>query len=242
MKSDQRLYIYCTTRSNPALQVSAEGIDGAGVAAIVEGELSALVSILDCPDPDSWAAAEMSVLAARACQHDAVIREAFARGAVLPVRFGSFAKDGEAVRDYLRRSHKQLLAGLRMVEGVEEWGAELVLTSRPDDTKAASGADYLRARSDKLRRAGSVDGPLLEAVECLAGRAEVHAVEKAFSSEKGCARVQCVFLVHREKRDAFVGAADEIGRSAVGISINLKGPWPPYRFDLLGVEVTCIGS
>jgi hypothetical protein len=222
--------------------VSAQGVDGAGVTAIAEGELSALASILDCRDTDSWAAVEPRLLAARACQHDAVIQAAFARTAVLPVRFGSFARDAQATRDYLRRSSAQLLAGLQAVEGIEEWGAELVLTSHADDTKAASGADYLRARSNKLRRAGSMDGPVLEAVECLGRRAEAHAVEKASSSEKGGARAKCVFLVHRGNRDSFVRAADEIGKRAGDISIDLKGPWPPYRFDLLGVEVTCIGS
>jgi hypothetical protein len=221
--------------------MSAEGIHGAGVSAIVEGELSALISILDCPDPDSWAVVEPRLLTARACQHDAVVRETFAQAPVLPVRFGSFAKDEEAVRDYLRQSSGQLLTGLSALEGIEEWGAELTFTPPAAEEKPASGADYLRARLKQVRGAGLTDGPLSKAIGWLAGRAEAHAVEKVSSSEKGGASAKCVFLVRGEKRDSFLGTAEEIGESADDVRTNLKGPWPPYRFDLLGIEVTRIG-
>ena len=257
-------YVYCVGRREelgPHVAGAPGAIEeGAGVEAIAGGELAAAASAV--PTADYGEEAFESRLsdpvwtAERAMRHERVVEHFAARGAVVPLRFGTIYLRRERVARMLAEKEGELRAVLARLGGREEWGVnvycerarlkEVIAQVSPrlrelaeQAARAAPGQSYLmgkkiealrddETRAEIRRAAAAVEGALASAAE---GSARLR-VLKSEAGEHGETVAKLAFLVARERFADFRAAAERAAAEHVehGFRLELTGPWPPYNF------------
>jgi hypothetical protein len=157
-----------------------------------------------------------------------------ARPALLPVRFGTFARDLADLESMVR--HRESLARLRLraVRNRAQMTVRIVEAriadpqSRtpnrqssipvPDLRSPARGRSYLRSRQRAL-----------EIPESLALRAAVRRWVREERVERGGRVVSLYHLIPRAAAEPYRSALDRAARAA-GVKVVVSGPWPPYAF------------
>jgi Gas vesicle synthesis protein GvpL/GvpF len=253
-------YLYAITRVDPGGYPDAveaawpSAIDGTSpVTLVAHQDLAAVVSRAPLAQLSSLPLddlSETSPLAGLARRHDAVVRAAFERAAVLPFRFGTLLPDRGAVAALLRERSSALRAALDRTDSHREWGVRLSETGSPatrqsaprssmhnQPTQSTSGTAYLtrrraelvavRARSDVLRQAA------LDVHQAF----DVQARESTVRPEGPRAGVvlDACYLVSTTKEAQFLSTAQRLCAEYRDLEIRLEitGPWPPYSFVAL---------
>ncbi len=254
--SPSLLYLYGVVRSGMDTS-GLEGVeDGSGVFLVEAGGLGCAATIVPAPDyerrleptPD-----HMAWLTPRAWRHHEVLRQLHARGAVVPLKFGTLCPcldDARAMLGELPPAVGELLAH---VEGKDEW----TLRITPDEAAlsaaaTASSSDVRRLQDDIGRlpdgRAYFARKQLQKrtaerAAACLDGiEAAVHGRLAALGAEVA----QLPRPRRGDRRDDAAETAVLMRRSAFGelestlreledahgalVRFELVGPWPPYSF------------
>jgi hypothetical protein len=208
--------------------------------AIGEAGLLGLVSPAPAGAEGGAPAAEQ--LAEAALAHNRILLAALEAGDVLPVRFGTVLPDAAAVCRLLRERAGWFGARLGDIAGaveyalrVEERGAAGSCAprtpARPEDGRA-----YLRARRDARadRRAHAARRTAF--VRDLASRLSALSNSGPLPLRPGSAApsrlADLTFLVRRAEVAPFLDRARSLAgpAEALGLSIELSGPWPPYAF------------
>jgi hypothetical protein len=194
------------------------GLGGATLRALERGGLAAVYSrhraLRPRPTPNL-------VLA-----HEHVVEAIMARGAVLPLRFGTLLEREEQLAATLEARREELLRSIERVRGKAELGIRII-PERPNPDRVTvepSGRDYLLARV-------RTHGRYQQAIR------EVHAPLDALS-EASCIRqpreppaiLAAAYLVDSERVAEFRLQADQLARRQTGIQVLVTGPWPPYSF------------
>jgi hypothetical protein len=230
-------YVYGVTWAS-ASAPDGEGVVGAPVGSIAHGDLAALVSAV----PSTSVRARRRDL----IRHSEILQDAFERGTVVPLRFGTvFARGAHVVADLLEPRHDDLAALLRQLEGTVE------LTVRAFYDEAAVLAEIVRSEPGvaELRRAASGGNPALQV-----RLGEVVAAALAAHRERDAGRILAVarrlardvaveerrtelevlraaFLVERDRVAELDRAMDELARSREGVvRFKYTGPLPPHHF------------
>ncbi|MBY8881493.1 GvpL/GvpF family gas vesicle protein [Actinacidiphila acidipaludis] len=179
------LYAYAVTGREPGTAVASygQGVTGAPVFPVAEGELAALVSRVPAAGFDEVALQaqleDLEWLERVARAHHEVVAAASSAGCALPLRLATVYRDEDGVRRMLRTGHDRLRAELDRLDGRIEWGVKVYTTpaaqaapvgpagpgAAPAGPAAArggaggtvSGRDYLRQR---LRQRQTQDGVL----------------------------------------------------------------------------------
>jgi gas vesicle protein GvpL/GvpF len=240
------LYVYGVLPVSGQGEVSVTGVEDAGVRAVRQGELAALVS--DLEGGALTAAKEVRA-------HWRVLEEASARATVLPVRFGTVMESESAVRDQLLEPNAERLAALlRELDGrvqlsvKGEYDRERLLRAVVGESPAIAAMReqlrtvpedagyYDRIRMGELvaaeidRRREEDRGLALARLEPLSvsGRSE------ALTSSEGAFNL--AFLVDRDGVDRFSAAVRGLAEETrERMEIRYVGPLPPYSFAELEV-------
>jgi hypothetical protein len=192
---------------------------------------------------------ELDWVAQAAVAHEAVVEHlARARGAaVIPMKlFTMFSSLDRAVADVAAR---RTIIGrtMRRIAGAEEWGIRIFRRSGAKHagtgTRAASGADFLRARkqardtttSARAAAAGAADRAF-DRLRRLAR--DARAASSRQSPGTNPPILDAAFLVAASSRARFKTEARRQARvlSETGADLVLTGPWPAYSFVAAGDE------
>jgi len=234
------VYVYGIARSDhPALPEKASGVGDPPreVRVIREGNLAALIS--DCPE--DLRPKRRDLLA-----HQHVLTEAGAKGAVLPLRFGSLSEDDETVRRVLADHGEHYARQLEELDGRSEYNVKAV--HREEEVLHLVLAENEEARSLAERNRASGGGSYedkLRLGELLASAVREREAEDARLIEDVLAPLaeRCVpgpegsgwlanlsFLLGREASGEFVAAVEKLGEENPHLDIRASGPLPPYSF------------
>jgi hypothetical protein len=255
-------YLYAVARADAAdaiARAQLRGIDGGPVAAIAEGRLVGVTSVVPASDyeeqPLNERLQDLDWLAPRAAAHQEVNGKLLdLTDAVIPLAFGAIYRGSEGVRDLLRTRADDFAHRLRAVEGRAEW----IVSVERDAAEGAVG-DAVRALDAEIAAAAPGRAFLLSKRREDAVREE-RRVRDAAVAEEAWAKIEAIAeRVYREPliedptaaavarfsvladRDREVELGDvvrQLGATGVsaGYRVRLSGPWPAYRFGGLPSE------
>lgn len=190
-------------------------------------------------------------------EHEAVLERTLPQSAIVPLRLCTIYESEQSVRDMLQHERDALARALDALEGRQEWGVKLIADeerlaeqARSQSAETATLEDELSARSSggayMLRR--RMERQLRDAVDSLGAELaeQVHAQLRDFASDAvvlppqnpelsghaGRMLLNGAYLVEGESVDGLRRLVAELEESqrALGASIELTGPWPPYNF------------
>ena len=222
------LHGYCVTR--PIDGPSVTGIGGAPVRVTAMGSVAMLVSEhVSRPD------ASMDAIQ----QHNNVVAAAMAAETPVPLRFGQWLENEDAVRAALSTSHEKWAGLLDRFQGRVEFGLRVFDPARAEVDPAAphhsgtagSGGSGTAYMAELARRIGGPkaarEGVVSALNEALSGLELEERVE-ALRTAHGVASV--AHLVHRADIDAYRDAVDAVRARLLRLRLLSTGPWPPYSF------------
>jgi hypothetical protein len=157
--------------------------------------------------------------AAALWQHEERLEQLMAQRPLLPVRFGTRVADEGAAAAAVAGRGAELMARLDHVRDAVELAVR-VRSTEPEPEPAivaASGAEYLRARTARTHAADVVR----EALDVLARDSRERA---------GSEPLRAAYLVERGAVEAFVRRVRELQAEHPELAILCTGPWPPYSF------------
>jgi len=227
-------YVYGITWADAAPR-SGEGVVDAAVQAVEHGELAAIVSPLPTAD---IRARRRDLL-----RHAEVLQEAFSRGTVVPLGFGTvFASDDDLVSELLEPRYEELVALLHRLDGL----VELTIRALYDETAMLAAIVESEPRIAALRGSSNPTDrvALGEAVAHALAERRARDADEIVASLSGLARevaieervaeyevVRGAFLVEQSTAGEFEATAERVARRFDGtIRFKLTGPLPPHHF------------
>ena len=170
------------------------------------------------PGSDAWA---KPALADSVKQFHAVLRQVFAKQAILPFRFPTMLVDEKEAEEHLRKEAAQYDAQLRRF--ADDAQMEVVITPRDggeSNRSERSGTEYLRSkqkREERLRLAASAIRDL---------SAELARDWKQLHTRDG---VRLFALVKRNSVPQFLDCMRTFSVPS-GLEVRVTGPWPVTEF------------
>ena len=198
---------------------------------------------------------DVAWLEEKARAHERVLEATLARMTVVPMRLCTIYRSEAQVREMLEREHDAFADALRRLDGRTEWAVKLVAepgaleqaATGDDDSSAhaeiepASGADYLRAQSQRARAREEADSIAEDWSRAIHERLAAHSVQARLnpvqnpelSGHVGDMLLNGAYLVDDASLADFRATVDELEREyrPRGAAIELSGPWPPYNFS-----------
>ncbi|MGW1373115.1 GvpL/GvpF family gas vesicle protein [Streptomyces sp. NPDC002446] len=250
-------YVYAVGRAAPSFGAAASqltGLRGGRVRAVVAGDLAALVSSVPAhtftTDGMKAQLENLADLEVMARTHHAVVEAAHADATVLPMRLATVYLDDDRVRSMLQERCTAFGELLSRLEGHVELGVKVHAVPRaaaaapdatgadPASSLASPGRAYLQRRRaqqrthrEAYRAAGSLVGDVRSRAASLARAVARHRTQQGeLAPGTGENLANEAYLVPadriREFHQALVGLADD----AIGVRIEITGPWAPYSF------------
>lgn len=188
-------------------------------------------------------------------QHHHVIAELSQSIPLLPATFGTLYASDDALLESLRSDSEALTERLRQVEGCDEWALhvyrdesgikERVLAEDPELRRmseelegAATGRAYLLRQQMEKRLSRAIEeqqlaiaDSLLDGVRDLVREFNIEdprSTDQTGQDDVEIARAS--LLVPRDDSEVLLNALSEAADSAVGIRLEVSGPWPVYSF------------
>jgi hypothetical protein len=190
-------------------------------------------------------------------EHERVLEGALSQSTIVPLRLCTIYTSEDRVREMLEQEHDSLARALEVLAGRQEWGVKLLADddrlaqeARSRSADAVALEDELGARTGggayMLRR--RLERHIRDAVDSLGGELaeQVHAQlqdwatdavvlapqNRELSGHEGRMLLNGAYLVEAERVDGLRELVAELEErhSALGVSIQLTGPWPPYNF------------
>lgn len=202
----------------------------------------------------------------KAMAHAAVLQELLRRGPVLPVRFGTIFRDMNGLLSIIGLQEEKLIPLLDKLEGKAEWGVrihcreEVLKASLMEDEPEArllkesiksmpEGTAYLYKMRLEMLLENKAQSHLIQWTQqihdALAGISE-KAVELTNHDQRqdSIGGVQMVifneaYLVQDKDTGHFRDELEKLGNAfeARGLHFYVSGPWPPYNFAPLRLDV-----
>jgi hypothetical protein len=259
-------YVYGVAFAPVELPDAVAGVDPAfPVDCVEEDDLAAIVSRVPLAEFGEAHLREnlndVSWLEEKARAHERVLDEALQRGTVVPMRLCTIYSGEEQVREMLRGERDVLLDALRRLEGTAEWGVKVIaepgalervaaeragVDAGEDEAELSRGAAYMnrkrrlaRTREEELQLAEDwareVHGELAEA----AREALLNPLQRPdISGYEGDMLLNGVYLVEDRCLGEFRALVERLTDDyrALGVGLELTGPWPPYNFVKSSIE------
>jgi hypothetical protein len=254
------VYCVLRAGEHPSLEEVAGVDPAFGLEVATHGELSALMSRVRLEEFGAEALKrnleDLAWVERTARAHDAVLARALEADAVVPLRLCTIFTDEAHVRDMLEREREPLLDALERLRGHAEWSVKVLVEPRELEaatrerspelaaTSAAEQASPGRAFFERKK----ADRGLREEARGLADTSaeEVHTrlrqeaaaatllppQHPELSRRSGEMVLNGAYLVHRSRMEEFAAVAGELRdrHSAMGIELEISGPWAPYNF------------
>ncbi|MBI2833985.1 MAG: GvpL/GvpF family gas vesicle protein [Acidobacteria bacterium] len=233
------------------------GVDeGYGVSSL---EHDGVVAVVGRVDPGEFHDENMQTLkwvGPRALRHEAVVEAIMVTSPVLPVKFGTIFSSLTSLESLLARHHDTISRTLEELCDKAEWSvkgyleeeaarrhlaaADLAVQSRLARLSPAPGARYFQQKQVDAM----IDGALRVWVKNVTQ--DIHAALAAHSAESTKLSIRSStasarseppilndsFLVSRSALPGFCAAVEGQKRaySENGLTLEVRGPWPPYNF------------
>jgi hypothetical protein len=247
----EALHVYCIIGDGAELGPGLIGLGGRQVFTVPHRDLAAVVS----PSPLLAYRSQRAEILPHLFAHQAVLEKVLEARTVVPVKFGTTARDGEEVRTILEKGYPQLRATVAAMEGkleldvvvlwrdlralLREIGAEAeigratagIADRPPEETREerVQIGKMVMARLDERR--GEAAMPIVEALQGLVEDMCPHAL----ADDRMI--LNTALLVERS-RQAEVGQAlhrlDD--RDAGRLDFRCVGPLPPYSFSTVEIR------
>jgi hypothetical protein len=189
--------------------------------------------------------------------HEAVLDRLLGESTLVPLRLCTIYESEQGVRDMLEREHDSLARALDALTGREEWGVKLLVDTDRLAAAARSQSSEVAALEDELgtRTGGGaymlgrrLERQVRDAADMLGAevadevRTELEAWAIDFvvlppqnpelSGHEGRMLLNGAYLVEAARVQDLRELVAELEKrhSALGVSIELTGPWPPYNF------------
>jgi hypothetical protein len=246
------LHLYCVVGNGREVDSHLNGLDDRPVSAIRHRDLAALVSLAPVR---AYKSMKREEVVPYLFVHQAVIEQVMKRHAVVPVKFGTTARDETEVQKILENGSAQLTTALEAVEGkieldvVAQWpdlhsvfrqiGEEpeirkqkAALEVRPPQEAMEERVrigQMVKARLDQIREERAAE--IVEALKPLARDVRHHALLDDRMI------LNAAFLVERATEEE-VGETLEWLNGRYGDSIDFRcvGPLPPYSFATVEIK------
>jgi hypothetical protein len=230
-----KLYVYCLAETIEVLTAPTVGISGARVNLIRVEDFSLLVSEFE--GDSAPPVTRDNVLA-----HAAVVNSVFRETTPLPFRFGTIVNE-DWLRSYVT-SHKEALeAKLAEVHGCVEMSVKIIWnTDQGEFTESADaegpGARFLKQKRSEIlgseRRTEEAKQVAVWLNDLLATYIEQEEV-RLCPTEKLI--VAAAHLVSRDDVTDYRDRLAEARKTRPQLHFLVSGPWPPYTFSKIGLEV-----
>jgi hypothetical protein len=257
-------YVYGIARTGS--DAVPEGIDGIAEGrapfAVEHGRLTAIVSLVPLnefgEDELHENLNDVEWLEHTARAHESVLGAALAASTVVPLRLCTIYRDEDHVRQMLDREGAVFEDALHRLEGKTEWGVKLIaepgaleqasLRDResPESGSLSRGAAYMKSKSRQAQAREEADRTAEEWSELVHRRVGARAAEALLnplqnpelSGHTGEMLLNGVYLVEDADEGAFRDEVSELAAEfeALGASVELTGPWPPYNFVKGSIE------
>ena len=254
------IYLFCLTPASPLPEIAGTGIDGEHPLFIEAiGNVAAVLAEVNLDDFSGPTAQEkmeeLTWVAPRALRHEEVIMAAMKLGPVLPVRFGTVFSSLAAAAEPLQHSQDAFGKFFQFAAGKQEWTLKGYVNlpqarARMSAERRAAEEEQLAGLSPGKRYfleqkiKGAVDKDVTALLKDV-GR-EIRNVAREMSIGFSECRLQSrevtgsdeemffhgALLVPEGSVAALEGVIDtwNTRKEALGLQIDLSGPWPPYHF------------
>jgi hypothetical protein len=241
-------------------ELAEQGVPGVderhAVTTLYEGGVVAVVGDVVVAEFSEENLQTLSWVASRAGRHEAIVASVMESSPVLPVKFGTIFRSRSSLRQFLERHRQDMMQALDQLSDKTEWSIKGYILEQ--DTRAIIAADDPEIQSLREKMSCSpgarylqqkqLDAKIDAALE--AGLAQaIHGLEQALelpSMASTALRLHSSAITGRSERMVFNGsfllspetlpeflAALSIQQNAceaIGLALELRGPWPPYNF------------
>lgn len=259
-KSDEAIYLYCLGHTDSLPTVEGTGVDENYCLELQRlDDIVAVwskVSIADFSGEDAEVRLkDISWLAPRVHQHEAVVEQVMSYSPVLPTRFGTIFLSLTSLKQFLKKNHDNVSQFLDQVTDREEWSVKgfldrpkakerlitLELSKQSESLSLLSpGKRYFQEK----RIRGNVDKELNLWLEGLCGSiandlksCATHFSERHIHSRDATGMemdmiLNWALLVPCEEMAAFRDIIEKANEKhdCNGLKFVLSGPWPAYSF------------
>ncbi len=227
-----------------------------GVAALPSAGVVAVISEVLLSEFSEANLQDLSWLGERALRHEAVVARIMAVSPVLPVKFGTLYHSRESLKLFMDQHHSAIDQALDKLRDRAEWSvkgylvgkdARNIIAAEDSDIQArraamspSPGVRYLQQKQLDSKIDAALEGALArishDLGEALALRAEGAAALRLHASAVTGRAERMVFnsgyLLGPDTIDDFRSALAEQQEAytPIGLSLELRGPWPPYNF------------
>lgn len=243
-----------------------KGVDDRhGLSVLESGDVAAVIGLTDLGAFTEAHLRSWAWLAPQALRHEGVVETVMGATPVLPVKFGTLFTSLAGVRALLATHREAIRERLQAFRDKDEWSVKGFLDeavagpwaraaipavrAAAAALPAAPGARYLHQRRLDALVAAEVDAWLAGTADALRDCLAAHAAETAelpLRPPEVTGRPERMvfngsFLVARAALPAFRAAVQARARAwaETGLSLELRGPWPPYNFC---PDLTTVGA
>lgn len=189
-------------------------------------------------------------------RHEAVLERALEAATIVPLRLCTIFDNEDGVRRMLDEQRPALTVALEQLADRQEWGVKLLvdretleaaaraqdeeeIADEELDTRSAGGAYLLRRRMERQVRE-SADRLAVGVAEDVHAQLQDWASDavlnppqnRDLSGHEGEMLLNGAYLVETPKVQRLRGLIDELEERhrALGVRLEMTGPWPPYNF------------
>ena len=247
----------CLGADGALLGPALPGVDeGYPVTALCDDDLVAVISEVVIADFSEQNLQTLEWIGARATRHEAVVARTMARSPVLPVKFGTLYHGRSSLKDFLQRHRPTMELGLDKLRGKSEWSVKGYLVeqearniiaaedsevlSRRASLSPSPGLRYMQQKQLDATIDAALERGLTRVNQDLQLALSRHALESTFMRLHANAvtgRTERMvfnssFLLTEEILDEFSSALSQQqdAYASIGLTLELRGPWPPYNF------------
>ena len=257
-------YVYGVVSPRVEMPMGLAGVDPRHAVFLVEEDgLAALVSRVSLAEfgeePLHENLNDVGWLEEKARAHERVLDIALQRGTVVPLRLCTIYGGEPQVREMLARERAAMVDALARLDGGAEWGVKAIaepgaleraaarrVADDPAADEALRGTAYMN-RKRREAQAQAVEEEIADewasAIhDRLAGAASEALLNPLqnpdVSGHEGEMFLNGVYLVEEAAVSDFSALVDRLADEyrALGVAVELTGPWPPYNFVKSSIE------
>ena len=229
-----KLYVYCLAENTDALKAPAVGISGAPVELLKLQDFSFLIS--------RFAGESALVTRENVLTHDNVVRSVLHETTPLPFRFGSVVTQ-QQLDSYLNTHRADLKAKLAQVRGCVEMSVKIIWDTDQSEFKESADAEGPGTRFLEEKRRAILGGErrsekAKQVAAWLKDQIGTYVKQEEISlcpTEKLI--VAAAHLVAREHLTQYRDRLADARKTRPDLHFLVSGPWPPYTFSNIGLEV-----
>ncbi|MEI7537258.1 MAG: GvpL/GvpF family gas vesicle protein [Comamonadaceae bacterium] len=226
------------------------------VTALCDGDAVALISEVVIADFSEQNLQTLEWIGERASRHEAVVAQTMKLSPVLPVKFGTLYHGRASLKDFLQRYRPAIELGLTKLRGKSEWSVKGYLVEQEArNIIAAEDSEVLSRRASLSPSPGlrymqqkQLDAAIDAALErgLLRIGQDLQQALSRVALESTAMRLHASAVTGRAERMVFNASfllTDEIladfstalaeqqdAYQVIGLTLELRGPWPPYNF------------